>query len=132
MALVQEMRDQLKIAMKARDATRLQVLRYWIAQLTLGDGTEIADDQAIKKMRGVVKEAKAGPTSFSPEEVKIIEEFLPANLSQEQILETLTPIADQIRNAPKEGMAIGLAMKQFAGQPVDSDEVRAVVTALRG
>ena len=54
------MRSQLTEAMKARDAVRTGFLRYWIAQLTLATGAEMSDADAIKKMRGVLKEAKSG------------------------------------------------------------------------
>jgi hypothetical protein len=36
--------------MKARDSVKTNFLRYWIAQLTLGTGAEVADADAIKKM----------------------------------------------------------------------------------
>ena len=132
MTVVERMRAQLKEAMKARDAVRTGFLRYWIAQLTLGTGEEVPEDQAIKKMRGVQKEAKAGQTAFSAEEIALIGEWVPASLGREQITEALAPVADAIRAAPKEGMAVGIAMKALAGQPVDSDDVRAAVSDLRG
>ncbi len=131
MAIVQKMREQLRESMKARDAVRTGFLRYWIAQFVTGTGEEVPDDQAIKKMRGVLKEARAGQTSFSPEELKLIEKWVPATLGREQIQEALAPIADQIRSAPKEGQAMGIAMKHLAGQPVDADAVKAVVAGLR-
>jgi uncharacterized protein YqeY len=131
MPIVQRMRDQLREAMKARDSVRTNFLRYWIAQLTLGTGEEVSDEQAIKKMRGIQKEAKTGHTSFSPEELRLIDEWVPASLTRDQIREALTPVVDQIRAAPKEGMAMGIAMKNLAGQPVDSDEVKAAVAELR-
>jgi uncharacterized protein YqeY len=131
MSIVQRMREQLPKSMKARDAVRTNFLRYWIAQLTLGTGAEMPDDQAIKKMRGILKEAKAGQTTFSPEELALIREWVPATLGPDQIAEALAPAADQIRAAPKEGLAIGIAMKALAGQPVDSDDVRAAVASLR-
>ena len=131
MSIVQRMRAQLGAAMKARDAVRTRFLRYWIAQLTLGTGAEVDDAEAIKKMRGVLKEAKAGPTAFSPEELELIREWVPPTLGREQIAEALAPVADQVRAAPKEGMAMGLAMKALAGRPVDSDDVKEVVAALR-
>jgi hypothetical protein len=53
----------------------------WIAQLTTGTGEEVPDDQAVKKMRGVLKEARSGQTSFSPEELALIEEWVPPTLS---------------------------------------------------
>ena len=131
MTLVQKMREQLKASMKARDTVRTNFLRYWIAQFTLGDGTEVADDQAIKRLRGVAREAQSGITSFTPEELELLKEWLPSQLSRSQVQESLAAVADAIKAAPKDGMAMGLAMKHLAGQPVDSDDVKAVVAALR-
>jgi uncharacterized protein len=131
MTIVQRMRAQLRESMKAKDAVRTQFLRYWIAQLTLGTGEEVADDQAVKKMRGVLKEAQTGRTTFSPEELALIRDWVPASLSPERIQEVLAPHVDAIRAAPKEGQAMGVAMKALAGQAVDSDDVKAAITAIR-
>lgn len=131
MNIVKRMRTQLTEAMKARDTERTAFLRYWIANLTLGTGAEVEDAEAIKKMRGVLKEAKAGPTSFSEAELALIREWVPPNLSREQVAEALLPVADAIKTAPKDGMAIGVAMKALAGKDVDSDDVRAVVASFR-
>jgi uncharacterized protein YqeY len=131
MSIVQRMRGQLKESMKARDAVRLNFLRYWIAQLTLGTGAEMSDDDAIKKMRSVLKEVKSGQTTFSPEEVALIQDWLPPSLTAEQIATALAPVADQIKAAPKDGMAMGIAMKTLAGQPADSDDVKAAIAAIR-
>jgi hypothetical protein len=102
-----------------------------MAQFILGDGTEMPEADAIKKMRGVLKEAKAGPTTFTPEELALIKQWVPANMSPEQITEALAPVAAQIKAAPKEGMAMGIAMKALVGQLVDSDDVKAAIAALR-
>ncbi len=131
MTIVQRMRAQLTEAMKARDTVRTQFLRYWIAQLTLASGTEVPDVDAVKKMRGVLKEAKTGQTTFTAEEVALIEEWVPPTLTRDQIAEALAPVAEQIRSAPKEGMAMGVAMKSLAGRPVDSDDVKSVIASLR-
>jgi uncharacterized protein YqeY len=131
MSIVERMRAQLPEAMKARDTVRTSFLRYWIAQLTLGTGAEMPEPDAIKKMRGVLKEARSGPTTFTPEELELIRQWVPPTLSPEQIREALAPVADQIKTAPKEGMAMGIAMKALAGQQVESDDVKAVIAALR-
>jgi uncharacterized protein len=131
MSIVQRMRAQLTESMKARDAVKTGFLRYWIAQLTLGTGAEVSDPDAIKKMRGILKEAKAGPTSFSQQELALIREWVPPTLSAEQIEAALAPVAAQIKAAPKEGMAMGIAMKALAGEQVESDDVKAVITTLR-
>jgi hypothetical protein len=125
------MRAKLGESMKARDTVRTGFLRYWIAQFILGDGTEMPEADAIKKMRGVLKEAKSGITTFTPEELALIKEWVPANMSIEQIQEALGSVAAQIKAAPKDGMAMGIAMKTLAGEPVDSDDVKAAVTAMR-
>jgi uncharacterized protein len=131
MTIVQKMREQLKDAMKARDTLRLNFLRYWIAQFTLGTGAEVSDADAVKKMRSVLKEAKSGQTTFSPEEIALIQQWLPPSLTPEQIAEALAPAREQIKAAPKEGMAMGIAMKALGGQAVDSDDVKAAVAAIR-
>lgn len=132
MAIVSEMRAQLKDSMKARDAVKTNFLRYWIAQLTTGSGEEVADDQAIKKMRAVLKEARGGQTSFSTEEVALIEQWVPPTLDREQIARELAPQADAIKAAPKDGQAMGIAMKTLAGKPVEADDVKAVIAEIRG
>src|SRR6476469_10305764 len=103
MTIVQRMRGQLRETMKARDAVRTNFLRYWIAQLTLGTGEEMSEDQAVKKMRGVLKEAKSGQTSFSAEELALIEEWVPAITGPEQIGQALAADTEANRAAAKEG-----------------------------
>ncbi len=131
MNIVQRMRAQLSDAMKARDSVRTGFLRYWIANLTLGTGAEVEDAEAIKKMRGILKDARSGPTSFSEAELALIKEWVPPALTREQIAEALVPVREQIKAAPKDGMAIGIAMKALAGKDVESDDVRAEVASLR-
>jgi uncharacterized protein len=131
MSIVQRMRAKLGESMKARDTVRTGFLRYWIAQLTLGTGAEMTDADAMKKMRSVLKEAKTGQTTFTPEEVALIQEWLPPTLTPEQVASALVPVADQIKAAPREGMAMGIAMKALGGQPVDSDDVKAAIASLR-
>jgi uncharacterized protein YqeY len=131
MTIVERMRAELPQAMKARDAVKTGFLRYWIAQLTLGSGAEMPDADAIRKMRGILKEAKAGPTSFSAEELELLRHWVPQSMSREQIAEKLGPLIDQIKQAPNEGRAMGIAMKGLAGEPIDSEDVKAVVASLR-
>jgi len=131
MTIVERMRAQLREAMKTRDAVKTGFLRYWIAQLTLATGAEVADADVIKKMRGILREAKAGPTTFSEEELALLREWVPPTLGPEQIAAALASVRDQIKAAPKEGMAMGIAMKALAGQQVESDDVKAAVASLR-
>ena len=131
MSIVERMRTQLTVAMKARDAVKTNFLRYWIAQLTLGSGAEMPENDAIKKMRSVLKEAKSGVTTWTAEELALIREWVPPTLSVEQINEALAPVAEQIKAAPKDGMAMGIAMKTLSGQAVESVDVKAAVDGFR-
>jgi uncharacterized protein len=131
MTIVERMRAQLPQAMKARDAVQTGFLRYWIAQLTMGSGAEVSEADAIKKMRSVLKETKSGPTTFSPAEIELIKEWVPATLTPDQIAEVLVAVRDQIKAAPKDGMAMGIAMKALSGQPVESEDVKSAVASLR-
>ena len=65
------------------------------------------------------------------EELALLSQWVPALLTAEQIKEALAPVAEQIKAAPKEGMAMGIAMKTLAGCQVDSDDVKAAIAALR-
>lgn len=131
MTIVQKMRSQLAPAMKARDSAKTAFLRYWIAQLTLGTGAEMDDADAIKKMRSVLKEAKSGVTTFTAEEIDQLRDWVPASLSLDQIRAAIEPVAGQIQAAPKDGMALGIAMKALAGQAVETEDVKAAVDAIR-
>ncbi|WP_422926340.1 GatB/YqeY domain-containing protein [Singulisphaera sp. PoT] len=132
MSIVQKMRAKLTESMKAKDAVRTQFLRYWIAGLTKGDGTELSETESIGKMRGVLKEAKSGSTTFTAEEIALLEEWVPATLTAEQVVAELASVADAIKAAPKDGMAMGVAMKALAGKPVDSQDVKTAVASIRG
>ena len=56
---------------------------------------------------------------------------MPPALSIEQIKEALAPVAEQIKAAPKDGMAMGIAMKALAGQAVESEDVKGAVEGIR-
>jgi len=131
MSIIERMRSQLTDAMKTRDAVKTKFLRYWIAQLTLGSGAEMSEADAIKKMRSVQKEAKSGMTTWTPEELALLRDWVPQSLTTEQIKEALEPLAEQIKAAPKDGMAMGIAMKTLSGQAVESEDVKAAVDAIR-
>ena len=84
--------------------------------MTLGTGAEMSEADAIKKMRGVLKEAKSGDDDLQSRRGRPD----PANgslpsLTPDQIDEALAPVAEQIKAAPKEGMAMGIAMKTLGG-----------------
>ena len=133
MTIVERMRAQLTESMKARDTVRTGFLRYWIAQLTTGSGAEVPEAEAIKKMRADLEggEGRADHV-LAGRDRALIKRMGPAQPSApSRSPRRLVAVREQIKAAPKDGMAMGIAMKALSGQPVESDDVKAAVASLR-
>src|SRR3990167_5275008 len=96
--------EQLKAAMKARDKVRLDALRYlWslIKNAEIDARVDLGDEQVVKIVQGEVKKRKeameqmgrAGRGELVTEEegkLKVLEEFLPEQMSDEEISELVS------------------------------------------
>ncbi len=95
----------------------------------------VSNDRAVKIFRDLLKEAKANPHSFSDREVEILTELVPPFLDEKATEQYLRDkgVFEQIKGCPREGQAIGIAMKTCAqgNRCVNSDIVRQIVLALR-
>jgi hypothetical protein len=60
------------------------------------------------------------------EEIKIIEKYLPAQLSEEEIRQNVKAFLGQLENKENIGKVMGSVMKEFKGQ-ADGNLVRKVV-----
>src|ERR1700739_4365648 len=106
MTLQQRVDSDLKDAMRAKDATRLGVLRMLKSALKYsaieksGADAELTDAEAVQVIRKQVKQRQDSIESFEKggraelaakekEEVKILEEYLPAQLSSEQVTQAV-------------------------------------------
>ena len=98
MSLQKKISEQIKIAMKARDKQRTSVLRMLLSELkyaqTATDASlELSDANAIKVVKTYHKRLTKSISDFPDEnkkeeirsELKIIDEFLPTQASQEQV-----------------------------------------------
>jgi|SRR5690606_15401559 len=140
MPLAQEIKAAMFAAMKAKNITEKEILRVALGEITkTGDEP---DDTAVQNiLRKIIKSNREAQTASSDAEVKAkldteittLEKFLPQSLSAEQIRELLGPVADQIKAAPAQGQAMGIAMKTLkaAGAEVNAPDVAAAVGALR-
>ena len=129
MTMVEHMRARLREAMKAHDAVKTGFLRYWIAQLILATGAEVSDADAVKKMRGILRRPRPGRRPSPRKRLPCFGSGYHRLLMQRGFRRPWFregPVA-----APKEGMAMGIAMKALAGQQVESDDVKAAVASLR-
>jgi uncharacterized protein len=124
--------QDIKEAMKAKDEVRLSALRLMLTEFVRKEkekGIPPTDEQCVQILQTMVRKCKDAAEQFTngnrPElaakelaEVAIIESYLPAQLSEEKILqEALAAIAETGAKSQKEmGKVMGLLAKKLAGQ----------------
>ena len=133
MSLSEQINDQLKQAMKAKDQSTLRGLRAIKASLLLlqtqeggGDVTEKDEMEALVKMAKQRKDSiqifnDQGRTDLSKieeEELSVIEKFLPAQLSRDEVEAEVKSIITQLgANSMKDmGKVMGTANGKLKGK----------------
>lgn len=134
MSLEETMNTAIKAAMLAKDAVRLRGLRaikaaIQIARTEKGAADTITQDREIQILTKLVKQRKESIEIFEAqnradlaitekEEVAVIEEFLPAKLSDDEVKAVIQKIMkDTGANSAKDmGKVIGAANKELAGK----------------
>lgn len=148
MSLENEIMLKLKDAMKAKDESALRGLRAIKAALLLlkTSGVEnITPEDEIKMLQKMVKQRQDALDIFTQqnradlaqkeaEEIKIIEQFLPQQLSAEALTAALKEIIQTVGAAgPGDlGKVMGIASKQLAGKADGkriSEAAKALLTA---
>ena len=134
MSLQKQIMEELKTAVKSKDAVALQALRavksaFLLAKTETGAGDDLTEDQEMKIIQKQVKQRKDSAAIFidqgrqdlaDPElaEIAVLEKFLPEALSEEAIEKV---VLKTIANIGAEGMkdmgkVMGMVSKQLAGQ----------------
>lgn len=134
MDLFDKISEDIKTAMLARDKVRLEALRgikkeFLEAKTAKGAGGVLTDDAAMKILVKMAKQRKESAAIYSennrPElaenelaEAKVIEEYLPRQLSDEELTAELKKIiAETGAQGPKDmGKVMGVASKALAGR----------------
>ena len=134
MSLQKQIMEELKMAMKSKDALALQALRavksaFLLAKTETGAGDDLTEDQEMKIIQKQVKQRKDSAAIFieqgrqdlaEPElaEIAVLEKFLPEALSEEAIEKVvLETIAKTGAAGMKDmGKVMGMVSKQLAGQ----------------
>lgn len=147
MSLQVQINEEIKNAMKAKDTIALETLRaikaaILLAQTESGAKEELSKDDEIKLLQRLVKQRKESARIYNEqgredlaqpelEQAKIIEKFLPAQLSEEEIKEIISQIiADTGANGIAQmGQVMGEANKKMAGQ-ADGKTISSVVKSL--
>ena len=134
MSLFDQISEDIKRAMLAKDKVALDALRgikkeFLEAKTAKGGDGELHDDKALQILQKMVKQRKesaemftqAGRAELAADELaqcKIIEQYLPAMLSEEELTAALREIIAQVGAAgPQDmGKVMGVATKQLAGK----------------
>ena len=148
--LYDQIKNQIKDAMRAKDAIRLEVLRGLSAIFTneiikkssagLAGSDTLTDDEVIVIIRRCVKQRKDSIDQFEKggrkdladkeqAELVILQAFLPSMMSQEEITKFVTAKLAETNNVvdkAKIGQLIGQFMKDLKGK-ADGADVTAVV-----
>ncbi len=146
MSLQQEVMTKLKKAMKAKDKVALESLRAIKSALLLaqtsGNSKELTSEDEIKLVQKLVKQRKDSAALYKeqgrndlaePElaQVAILTQFLPEQMSEEALKETIQAIITQVGATSMKdmGKVMGMASKQLAGK-ADGKAISNVVKAL--
>jgi uncharacterized protein YqeY len=133
MSLEQKINDGIKVAMLAKDKIRLESLRAVKAAILLAKTSENAKDfdetAEIKMLQKLVKQRRETADIYISNnrqeladkelaEAEIIEEFLPKQLSEQEIESTVKSIIESTgaTSVKDMGKVMGIASKQLAGK----------------
>jgi hypothetical protein len=128
--IFETVKERITIAIKARDQPRKDIYRLLKGKMDLLP--KLDDETATKLVRTMLKDAKEYPEAFTPLDVVEMKSLVPELFDIDQTLAALDEAArESIRAAKADNQALGVAMKNLKGQPVDSEIVRYVVLKLR-
>lgn len=134
MSLEQTINNDIKAAMLAKNEVSLRSLRAVKAAILLAKTAEgaketLTEDEEIKLLQKLVKQRKDSLEIFEKqarpelaatekEEIDVIEKYLPAQMSLEELRETIANIIAQTgASSPADmGRVMGVASKQLAGK----------------
>lgn len=133
MNLFDKVSEDIKDAMRAKDKVRLEALRgikkeFLEAKTAKGAGDELSDETAILILQKMVKQRKDSADIYKTQnredlagdelaQVAVLEEYLPKQLTQDELDARITEIIAQTgASSPADmGKVMGVATKALAG-----------------
>ena len=134
MGILNNLTEDIKNAMRAKDSMKLEALRaiksaVLLAQTAGGNSGELSDDEAIKLLQRLVKQRRDSAAIFNeqkrpdlaePEEAQavIIKAYIPEQLSEEAVAKIIDEIIAKTGAASMKdmGKVMGMASGQLAGK----------------
>ena len=147
--LFDQISNDIKAAMLARDKVRLETLRnikkvFLEAKTAPGANDELADDAAMKILQKLAKQGKESAATYTQQnrpdlaeaemaQVTVIEGYLPKALSDDEIEAIVKDIIAQTGaiSIKEMGKVMGIASKKMAGQ-ADGGRISSIVKKLLG
>jgi len=147
MALEQQINEEIKTAMKAKDEAGLRGLRAVKAAIILaktaeGAGGELKEADELKLLQKLVKQRRDSLEIFvqqnrpelalkEKEEIAVIEKFLPQQMGEAELREAIAGVIAELgATSPADmGKVMGAANKKLAGQ-ADGKAISTVVKEL--
>ncbi len=148
MTIQETIKAKVKESMIARNADRTTVLRGVLAAFQTEmmnkniAGDVLSDADALPVLKRLVKQRKDSIEQFEKggradlaesekKELVILEEFLPAQMSREEVLKIATALKEKmaVTDRSKLGQFVGAVMKETKGQ-ADGSVVKEVVESL--
>lgn len=142
MALMEQIIKDLTQAMKAKDQARLDTLRMMKSALKNQEidlGHPPSDAEVVKTLSTLVKQRREAAEQYVKgnrqeladkelAEIKVIENYLPAAVSEAEVEETVTIVIEELgAKSPKDiGNVMKAVMNKLAGKTVDGKLVNTI------
>ena len=149
MSLEKKIQEEMKNAMRSKDKTALQALRaiksaILLAKTASGGDEPMSEDDEMKLLIKQAKQRRDSAAQYRENgrddlaeveeaELKIIERFLPQQLSPEEIKTEVLAVIEQVGATSMKdmGKVMGIASKKLAGR-ADGKAISAVVKEALG
>ncbi len=146
MSLQTQITEALKNAMKSKNQVALEALRAIKSELLLmqtsGSDAAVSEQEEVKLLQKLVKQRKESADVFAEQnrqeladaelaQIKVIEQFLPAQLSEEEVEQIVANIVKEggFSGMQSMGQVMGLANAKLAGA-ADGKTISAIVKKL--
>ncbi len=150
MSLSEQINNDIKTAMKAKDKERLNALRAVKSALLLaatekGGGGEVSDEVAMKALQKLLKQREDSASLYSEQgredlaeeekaQAAILKEYMPEAMSDEALSAGVKAIIQETgaESMKDMGKVMGIASKKFAGRAdgkAIADKVKALLNS---
>lgn len=147
MSLFDQINNDIKEAMKAREKEKLEAIRgikkvMLEAKSAKGAGAELSDEEALQIISKLAKQGSDAAVIFKEQgredlyeqemaQVAVYEQYLPAKMSDEELSAVVKAIVEEVGATSMKdmGKVMGIASKKLAGQ-ADGKDISAKVKEL--